>query len=216
MKIKIIFLLFALFCLGGFSAKEPEEQFTVTALAFESDKISYNLFLQANDPEKGAFTLKGEGKNFEAAFLDINTKLTKQPSFSHCETLIFSFGAEERGLEEIFRLCDKKGVPLRAKILFCESPEKLLKAGEGSDGYNLISLVDGTVESFGFGGHTAFFEILTAQLVNKGDFAIINIDANEDIKVTGLRRYEKGKISENLNIGQSIDYAKKNKIFEEK
>ncbi len=213
MKIKLILLILVLFLLGGCTAKEPESRFTVTALGFAKDDQAYHVYLQTADPEKGAFTLNGEGNSFSSALLAINTKLTREPSFSHCEVLVFSKGAQGEELEAIFRLVNEKGVPLRSKILFCEKPDKLFKAGEGGDGYDLASLVLRTAENFGFGGHTAVFEIETALLVNDRDFALVNVDANKELQITGLRRYRKGQISENLDIKESIQYAKDNKTF---
>ena len=214
MKFKIVAMLLAIFCLSGCAATEPDSRFTVTSLAFYQTKNNLKVCIQAADPEKGAFTVAGEGENFETALQDTVTQLTRSPSFSHCEVLVFSSDVQGKLLEDVFSLCNKKGVPLRASVLFSENPEKLLKGENGTDGYDLVSLAEQTVKNFGFGGHTALFEIKTALLVGGGNFALLNITAKNPAKVTGLKRYENGKPSELMNIEQSIRYAKDNNVYE--
>lgn len=215
MKLRLLLLLIMLFTLCSCSYSEPNAKFTVTAFGVSANEKTVNAYLQAIDPENSlggevkTFEVSGKGENTELALRDIKTKLSKEASFEHCQLIILSGGVEGTKLSNSLNLCKEIGIPLRTKIIFTNDVEKLLTNKKIADAADIVSLLKQGYSLLGFGVHTALFEIQTAVLTNKGNFALPLLSASEDeIKIEGLLRYENLIPKKRLGYEQSREYAK--------
>lgn len=222
MKIKAFITAVLLCFLCGCAYTEPNAQYTVTALGFDIEGARCEAFLQAIDAAGGeqngqpvTFTVTGAGDTVRDALDDIKTQLSKKPSFKHCQLVLVSRGIAEDTLNSVIQLCEELNISLRTRLASCEDIERMLKNDKISSGTDLAALIKQNSKSFGYGAHTAVFEIATALLAAEGDFALPVLESSGDkVSVEGLLRYSGGEPQEHLNIEDSIRYAKENNIYE--
>lgn len=222
MKIKILVLSVLLCLLCGCAYKEPNDRYTVTALGFSAQEEEVTVHLQAIDASGGeqngspvTFLVTGRGRDIDNALDDIRAQLSKEPSFGHCQLVLFSEGIEGERLEKALLICDGLGISLRARMAFCGNIEPMLDNGIITDGSDLVALIKQNSRSFGYGAHTALFEIKTAELAGSGEFALPVLSiGNGKLYVDGLCRYRDKKISDFLSVEDSVRYAKEKDIYE--
>ena len=215
MKLKILLIIAILLSLCSCAYTEPNAKFTVTAFGVSANEKTTKAYLQAIDPENSlegkvtTFEVTGQGKSVSLALRDIKTKLSKEASFQHCQLIILSSGVKENSFSDYLGLCKQIGVPLRTKIIYTDDIEKLLTNKKITDASNIVSLLKQGYEILGFGNHSALFEIQTAVLTNKGDFALPVLSAYKDeIQISGLMKYERLIPVKRLDYEESREYAK--------
>ena len=196
MKLRFIIPILILLLLCGCSYTEPEAVFTVTAIGCERVKNNAKLYLQIteNTQEKDEVVLVvGEGENFEEALSDIRRGLSKKPSFSHCRFIAVSKDVTEKQLSEVMNLCLKNGFPLHSTVACTKNLTKLLDKTKQQTGEEIASLIKENASYFGFGGHSALFEIKTALIVSADKFALPLLTVESDsIRVNGLHYFSNG------------------------
>ncbi len=215
MKFKFLLPLIILLTLCSCAYTEPNAKFTVTAFGVSADRQTVSAYLQAIDPENSkegkvnTFEVSGQGSNVKLALRDIKTKLSKEASFEHCQLIIFSNGTQKNKLTDSLKLCEEIGIPLRTKIIFTTDIEKLLTNEKIYNAADIVPLLKQGYQLLGFGEHSALFEIQTAILTNKGDFALPLISVKKDeMQISGLMKYENLIPVDNLDYEQSREYAK--------
>lgn len=192
MKLKLILILLSLLLLCGCSYTEPEAQFTVTAFGCDKEGGNTQVYLKLTDTdtEPQIFTVLGEGNGFSEALDDIRSKLSKKASFSHCRLILVSSKINKTDLDDFLDLCMESGIPLSCPVSSSHNVEKVLSNKKYAKGEELASLIKTNAEHFGFGGHSALFEIKTALLVDAGKFALPLLEtADDDVKIEGLFYY---------------------------
>ena len=222
MKKKVLISLLMMLLLCGCAYTEPNAQYTVTALGFSDVGEGAAAFLQAIDASGGeqngqpdTFTVTGRGKDISAALDDIKTQLSKKPSFKHCQLVLVSptVGGDE--LSGVIDLCRELDISLKTRLALCNDIQATLDNDKISSGIDLAALIKQNSVSFGYGAHTALFEIATAMLTAEGEFALPVLESNQDkISVEGLLRYSGSFPQKYLNIEESIRYAKENNVYE--
>ncbi len=198
MKKTVVFLCLLLLC--GCSYTEPDAVFTVSAVGFSAENgqmVAYVQFLDTLDEKSSgdtsAFTVKGRGDSEKEAIDDVRTKLSKKPSFSHCRIIAVSNRLNLSDLGAVLGLCSDLGVPLRAPVICCNKINQLFESKSLSSGQEIEGLIRQNAEYFGYGGHTALFEIQTALLVNEGKFGLPILNADSDsVSVDGLYYFTGG------------------------
>ncbi len=220
MKLKIVITAMLLLFLGGCAYAEPDSMYTVTAIGFDNQE-NKTVYLQAIDTVDGekngdptTFLVKGEGKSFKTALEDIKSQLSKTPSFSHCQLILTTDCVEGEDFKAMLSLCREAGMSLRTAISCTEDINKILQNKKITSGTDILALIKQNSRYFGYGGHTAVFEIETAILAAGGDFALPRLTlSNENLKVEGLLRYEDTVPVEMLSEKESIAYAKDKNTF---
>lgn len=215
---KLILPIVLILTLSSCAYSEPDAKFTVTALGFSQERNTLNAYLQAIDfatTENGninTFLTKGEGDNISLALSNIKSKLSKAPSFEHCQIVFLSDGIEGKNLYNVLDCLVRLGMSQRVTLAYTKNIEEALSNSKITSGNEMVSLIKQNAEEWGFGGHTALFEIKTAVLENGGDFALCHIETkNEEIKFSGLAEYKGGQKQRLLNLKQSQIYAKEQK-----
>lgn len=215
MKFKILLIVTILLSLCSCAYTEPNAKFTVTAFGVSENGKTVKAYLQAIDPENSlegkviTFEVTGQGKSVGLALRDIKTKLSKEASFQHCQLIIMSHGVKENVFSDYLELCKQIGIPLRTKIIYTEDIEKLLTNKKITDASNIVSLLKQGYKILDFGKHSALFEIQTAILTNKGDFALPMLSTDKDeIQIEGLMKYERLIPVKRLDYKESREYAK--------
>lgn len=219
LKIFAVALIFILLC--GCAYAEPDSKYTVTALGFDQ-KDNKTVYLQAIDTVDGekngdptTFLVKGEGEDFKTALEDIRSQLSKKPSFAHCQLILVTDRVEGESFENMLSLCRDAGISLRTGIAYTEDISAVLESKKIASGADISALIKQNSRYFGYGAHTAVFEIETAIMTAKGGFALPVLTFNkENLKVEGLLRYENTLPAERLSAEESIDYAKEKNTFE--
>ena len=200
---RIILILTLILTLSACAYTEPDAMFTVTEIGFAVSGEKTELILKINEQEKGRL-ISGQGENAYEAFRAAATKLEKKASFEHLQLIAVSENLEGERLNDVLSFCEKRGAPLRTRLVYAENLQKILE-----ENGNLLSLLKQGEAEFGFGGNTTLFEIETAILVNDGDFALPYIKlSGEDIELCGLLRYKNNRLYKRLDINQSIKYKK--------
>ncbi len=222
MKIKVFITAVLLCFLCGCAYTEPNAQYTVTALGFDVKGEESQAFLQAIDAAGGeqngqpvTFTVTGSGDNAKEALDDIKTQLSKKPSFKHCQLVLVARGVSADSFKSVLELCRELDISLKTRIVHCGDIEKLLNNDKIASGADLAALVKQNSEHFGYGAHTALFEIYTALLTAEGEFALPVLRISSDkISVNGLLRYKNSVPKEYLTVKESIRYAKEHNVYE--
>ena len=128
--------------------------------------------------------ISGRGDTAQSALNDIKTKLNKTPSFSHCSLIAITQNMSSAQIKTSLDLCAKLNISLSTPLVSASKIETLFSVSSGSE---ISALTRENAKNFGFGGHTALFEIQTALLVNEGRFSLPLISANNNLpKVLGL------------------------------
>lgn len=221
MKIKVFITAAFLFLLCGCNYIEPEAQYIVTALGFTEQSGNALIYLQAVDTAQGdssnpdTFLIKGEGEDTAAALDNVKAGMSKKPSFEHCRVVLISEDVLGEKLNETLRLCDGLDLSLRARMVYSDDIEGVLDGGQFFSGTQIDSLIKQNADSFGYGAHTALFEICTAILTNDGNFALPVLKVQDRYpSVEGLKKYVGMMPGEYLDIKESIRYAKENNVYE--
>lgn len=222
MKIKAFIVAVILCLLCGCAYTEPNAQYTVTALGFTAKNGKTGAFLQAIDAAGGeqngqpvTFVVSGWGYGAEQAIDDIKTQLSKKPSFKHCQLVLISDGIEKDGLSEVLTLCRGLDISLKTRLAYCKDIEGVLQNDKISSGTDIAALIKQNSEHFGYGAHTAIFEISTALLAADGNFALPVLQSfDKKLSVKGMLSYSGAAQKEYLSIEESIRYAKKQKTYE--
>lgn len=212
---KLILSLILILTLSSCAYSEPDAKFTVTALGFSEEKNTVNAYLQAIDfattgnGNINTFLTQGEGDNIPLALSNIKSKLSKAPSFEHCQIVFLSDGIEGELLKHTLDCLVRLGMSQRVTLAYTKNIEDALSSGKITSGNEMVSLIKQNAKEWGFGGHTALFEIKTAVLENGGNFALCHIETkNEEIKFSGLAEYKGSQKKKLLNLKQSQIYAK--------
>lgn len=210
--IKFILVFIFLLSLTACAYREPNARFTVTAIGFSANGTKVTAYLQAMDFSKSedkTFLVTGEGDSVKAAVKDVNKTLSKEPSFEHCSLILLSRGIDGTGLKDALNLCQELSMSQKTRVAYADSVKSALENNTLKNGDEIASLIKENSKTFGFGKHTALFEIKTAVLVNDGNFALVNLDAsNSKIKFDGLLEYKNCKAVKSLNFEESRQYAK--------
>lgn len=207
MKIKLFLCIVMVFLLAGCNGyKEPEKQYIVTTLGFKTERKSFSVCIKTKSNDD--LVQAGIGNDLNSAVESLLLKTEKPLSYGHCKLILVSPGIASDTFADVLEYCAASGVPLNADVAYCESIISVMRKN-----INISALVDRSYESFGFGGHTALFEIRTAILTNSGNFALPHISATDDAEVYGMCRYENSMPKELLGIEESIRYAKKQGVF---
>ena len=212
MKIKIMFPIFCILLLCGCGYIEPEARYTVTALGCSLRGNDYALTVSLTDAGKAAeentdkgFTVEGEGETISAALDDIRARLSKKPSFSHLRLIAVTGSMNRMELEELLDICIDLDAPLNCPIACCKRTDSLLE--DFPAGEELAAQIRENAEYFGYGGHTALFEIKTALLVEEGKFALPILDTGDGrVKVNGLYYFTNGNENYHLNREGGINF----------
>ncbi|MBQ1187347.1 MAG: hypothetical protein IIX54_06665 [Clostridia bacterium] len=192
---------------------EPDAKFTVTAIGFSGKENGVEAYLQTIDfantknGNTATFLTSGSGKTVNKALQDIKTKLSKAPSFEHCQIVLVSNGIEGEVFNQTLTLCETLGMSQRVTIAYANNIPSALENNKITSGTELMSLIKQNAKTLGFGKHNALFEIKTAILENGGNFALVNIQTkNEEIKFSGLYEYKNSQQFKALNLKQSLNY----------
>ena len=196
MKTKLIIPLLLSLLLCGCSYIEPDAQYTVTAIGFEGG-VQDRLYLQMNDPARSTeassvFSAQGKGKNPSDALDDIRSSLSKTPSFGHCQIIVVSSEVGRESLNRLLELCIELGTPLGCPIVCTKQLESFFEEKGSFTGGDAAALLNKNAEYFGYGAHTALFEIKTALLMEESKFALPILEIRENnLKINGLHYFSR-------------------------
>lgn len=212
-SVGIIFLIISALLLGGCGYIEPEARYTVTAIGCMQTQKGFTLTVSLTDVNnrseeaKGSgFLVEGEGETIASALNDIRSKLSKKPSFSHCRIITVTDRTDKESLRELLDLCIELDVSLNCPIACCNRIKNLFSSDALPTGGDLASLIKENAEHFGYGGHTALFEIKTALLVEESKFALPILEVvNEQVAVKGLYYFTSGSGNYHLNYSSGIN-----------
>lgn len=200
MKKTVIILCLLFLC--GCSYTEPDAVFTVSAVGFSvesGETVAYVQFINASEKNSlvsPTFTVKGSGEDEKQAIDEVRAKLSKKPSFSHCRIIALSDRLDLSDVSSVLLGCSDLGVPLRAPVVCCNNINELFNNELLSSGQEIEGLIRQNAEYFGYGGHTALFEIQTALLVNEGKFGLPILKTDRDsVFVEGLYYFTNGLAS---------------------
>ncbi len=217
---RLILLLPILILLCGCSATEPNEKYLVSAIGVTKRGEYTQLYYKITDiassdkvGEQGVKTLSASGKSMLSAAENINLGSELDVSLTHCEILVLSPTADKNLTDEVFSFCREKEMPLKLKLAVSEEVEELFSPDNTLSGEKLNGMLRVVAKNYGFGGHTALFEIETAIKTNNGNFALPRFSKPDDaFVITGLAVYENGRFSRPIGIYESMKYVKDNKI----
>lgn len=215
MKIKTLLLAAALLLLCGCSAEnEPSGQYMVTTIAADENKRVYLAVADIDKDENKTFTVVGEGENFEEAFQNARSQVSKKLSVKHCELVVLSETMLGSDINELLGVLDSLKISLQARMAATDDASKLLN-GEGlSSGTELIDIIKQNAKSAGFGEHTAIYEIKTAILTADGNFALPFLSGEKNEGIEGLLIYEDLNPVGRLKFKESIEYSKEKNLYE--
>lgn len=184
---KALFLVLCLLALSGCGYTEPNAVYTVSAIGFSAVEENVEIYLQyvnVSAENSKLEVVSGRGDTAFSALNDIKTKLNKTPSFSHCSLIAINQNMPKNQIETVLDLCSKLNVSLSTPLVSASKIEDLFSLSSGTE---ISALTRENAKYFGFGDHTALFEIQTALLVNEGRFSLPLISAKNNLpKVLGL------------------------------
>lgn len=117
----IIFILLIFF--GALTSKDYSEieQIDIATVIYieKSEDTFYVIAETVKEYGEISQQVSGTGKNFEECISDINAKLTKNLSLSHCDVVLINANTNHENFQKVLRyLKDYNKFPLTAKLLF--------------------------------------------------------------------------------------------------
>ncbi len=217
---KLIIVLSLILLLCGCRATEPNEKHLVSAIGVTKRGAHTRIYCKITDiasadrvAEQSVKTLSALGTDLLSAAENINLTAELEVSLSHCEIIVLPAYSNKDLIDEILQFCRKNELPLKVKLAVSEDVDELFSSHNTLSGEKLNGMLRVTSKNYGFGGHTALFEIETAIRISKGDFALPFFSKNDDtFIITGLGLYENGRFLRPIGIYESIEYVKNKKI----
>ncbi len=189
---QVLTVLLCLLLFGGCAYTETGSIYYISGLGFSNIENGIALYIQYINDSGAPEVLSGRGETPQNALDNLKSKLAKTPSFSHCSIIALEPNMTTIQIKTALELCSQLNVSLSTKVLATGSVSELFGLEEGNTTQNLIKQ---NAAYFGFGGHTALFEIQTAIMVNEGKFALPFISIEENTpQVLGLCYFGEGGV----------------------
>ncbi len=211
---KLLIIILPLIILCGCTATEPNDKYIVSLIGVEESNGQVALYYKYSDIADNSLTkaVSGKGETLLDAAENINLSLDKMPSLSHCEVVILSKETDKTLFGEVIDFCRKKELPLKLRLAVTNDMNELFSDKNSLSGVDLSGMLKVGYSTYGFGGHTALYEIETA--INIGeDFALPYFEGGgKSFELGGLGLYKNCGFVRKIGINESRTYAKENNI----
>ncbi len=212
-------LLIFICLLCGCSAAEPDEKYLVSAVGVEQNAEEVTLYYKITDfgnEVNQNKILSSKGKSIVEAAEGISLRSALKPSLYHTEVVFVSPYADKEIFSELFSFLNDSKVSLKVRLAVTDGMAELFSEDNTFSGETLSGMLESVSKAYGFGGHTALFEIETAMDINGGDFALPWFGkGSEGFGVEGLALYKNALYTKRLGVKESVEYAKDEGISEE-
>ncbi len=224
MKIKILKIFFVavlvLLALCGCNSlgeySEPNDRRLVSVIGFDNHKGKIRVtaeVLEATDSGgMSPYLLSGDGDNVREVLSEISVQSPQELSFTHCSALILGKELTKEQTDMILEYCtENDSISLSAKIVSANNAEDLLSLkaeGAVSSGFAVADIIENTAKKFGYGGHTALYEIKTARMQTANVYALPFFYVKEDKPYQdGMLVYVNDEGVMQITREESISYA---------
>ncbi len=215
---KLLIILFPLIILCGCTATEPNDKYLVSLMGVEGSSAGVGLYYKYTDLADASLpkSVSGKGESLFEAAENINLFLDKMPALSHCEAVVLAEGIDKALFYETVYFCRKNELPLKLRLAAAKDIKPIFAEENTVSGVDVSGMLKLAYSTYGFGGHTALYEIETAINIGK-DFALPYFEGGvENLKLGGLGLYKNCTFVKKIGINESGTYAKDNNISGEK
>ena len=202
---------------------EPNDRRLISVMGFDSVGEKIRVVAEAlewseNEGTK-PYLIAADGDTVHEGLSRLSAKSSRALSFTHCSALILGEDLTPQQIDDILKYCaDEKKISLSAKVISTSKAEELLSLTTDtavSTGFEISDITDQTAEKFGYAGHTALYEIITARMQTLNAYALPYFDEkDEKPSLQGLRVYVNDKHIAILNGEQSLSYAVLRNVFD--
>ncbi len=202
---------------------EPNDRRLVSVIGFDNQNGDIKATVEALEAVEGGGTtpylLIEIGESVHEVLSRISAQSPRELSYTHCSALILGNKLTSEQINEILDYCtEEQGISLSAKVISADDAEGILslKAKAAiSAGFSAADITEKTAEQFGYGGHSALYEIKTARMQTANVYALPFFQVVEEKpRFVGLSVYVNDIVTALLNGEESISYAVMRNIYD--